>query len=56
MDLDFIAKHVSNVQFEWFKKWGYFPTKEELKSAYTDGTLLLLSDNEENCLIQYFEI
>ena len=55
MDLDFIAENVSNIQFNWFKEFGYFPTKFELQTAYTDGTLLL-TDNEEDCLIQYFEI
>ena len=55
MDLDFIAQNVSNVHFNWFKMYGYFPTVFELKTAYTNGTLLL-TDNEEDCLIQYFEV
>lgn len=55
MNLDIIAINISNIQFDWKDKYGYFPTIFELKNAWSDGDLLL-SDIQEDCLIQWLEI
>jgi hypothetical protein len=47
-------KLVKKLKDSYFKKLGYNISDFELKSFYTNGTLIL-SDTLENELIQYFE-
>jgi hypothetical protein len=47
-------KLVTELKYKWFEILGYEINDFELKSFYTNGTLIL-SDKLENELIQYFE-
>jgi predicted P-loop ATPase/GTPase len=47
-------KLVNRLKKHYFEKLGYNISNFELKSFYTNGTLIL-SDSLENELIQYFE-
>jgi hypothetical protein len=48
-------KKMNQIRKNYLKNYGYTPTDSELLCLYTNGCLLL-TDNEENELIKYFNL
>jgi hypothetical protein len=54
-NLDKITNDIADVQIDFLKNYGYIPNVFELNSLYTQGELLL-TDSQEDSLIQWFEV
>ena len=44
-------QEIEQIVDNWIEQYGYVPTIEELKTAYTDGTLVL-NDIQENAMAE----
>ena len=55
MNLDIIAKDISDLQMNYLKNYGFIPDVHFLYSMYTQGELIL-TDSQEDSLIQWFEV